>query len=126
VDDLLRRTDVLVLPSRAENLPMAILEAFARGIAVVATPVGAIPEVIDHDRNGLIVPVGDIVELADSLGRLIANRDLRHRLGTAARHDHAERYEIGRYVERLSAIWRSAATAPAGLTIGSAGVPHSG
>jgi glycosyltransferase involved in cell wall biosynthesis len=113
VEELLARADILVLPSKAENLPMAILEAFARGIAVVATPVGAIPEVIDHGRNGLIVSVGDVEQLAGSLGRLISDRELRHSLGAAAKRDHSERYEIGGYVARLAAIWRHAATSSA-------------
>src|SRR5262249_1385971 len=69
--DQLRRTDVFVLPSFSEGLPMAILEAFAWGIAVVATPVGSIPEVIEHERNGLIVPVGDVQALAQAIRRLV-------------------------------------------------------
>jgi glycosyltransferase involved in cell wall biosynthesis len=109
VNAVLRQADVLVLPSFAENLPMAILEAFARGIAVVATPVGAVPEVIDHERNGLLVPVGDVEALAAALARLIDDTALRQRLGAAAARDHAERYEVSAYVRRMAAIWRRAA-----------------
>jgi glycosyltransferase involved in cell wall biosynthesis len=109
VDELLRRTDIFVLPSTAENLPMAILESFAFGIAVVATPVGAVPEVIDHGRNGLIVPVGDVDALAAALRSLIEDPELRSRLGQAARRDHARHYDVGIYVTRLAAIWRRAA-----------------
>jgi glycosyltransferase involved in cell wall biosynthesis len=106
IRDLLCRTDILALPSYSENLPMVILEGFAHGIAVIATPVGAIPEVIESGRNGLIVPVGDVPALANALGRLIGDPELRRRLGDAARRDHAQRYEIGSYVKRLATVWR--------------------
>jgi glycosyltransferase involved in cell wall biosynthesis len=109
VHKLLQETDILVLPSIAESLPMAILEGFAHGTAVIATPVGAIPEVINHERNGLLVPVDDVNALADALRRLIEDPGLRHRLGEAARRDHAERYEIETFVTQLAAIWRGAA-----------------
>ena len=103
---LLARTDIFVLPSLAENLPMAILEAFAFGKAVITTPVGAIPEVIDDERNGLLVPPGDVDALAAALDRLIGDDELRKRLGTTAQMDHALRYDIAPYVARLAGIWR--------------------
>jgi glycosyltransferase involved in cell wall biosynthesis len=105
----LRRTDVFVLPSFSEGLPMAILEAFAWGIAVVATPVGSIPEVIEHERNGLIVPVGDVSALAQAIRRLVQDANLRRTLGETARRDHAARFDINAYVPRLVGIWRGAA-----------------
>lgn len=110
----LRHTDIFVLPSFSEGLPMSILEAFAWGIAVVATPVGSIPEVIKHERNGLIVPVGDVPALGLALRRLVADGDLRRTLGDTARRDHAVRFDINVYIPRLAAIWR-AASAP-GMT----------
>ena len=106
---LLQRTDILALPSFVESLPMVVIEAFAYGVAVVATPVGAVPEVIAHDRNGLLVPVGDVEALADALNQLLEDGALRRRLGDAARRDHAERYEINNYITRLASIWRKAA-----------------
>ncbi|MCK1636933.1 glycosyltransferase family 4 protein [Bradyrhizobium sp. 157] len=106
---LLQQTDILALPSFVETLPMAIIEAFAYGVAVVATPVGAVPEVIAHERNGLLVPVGHVEALANALSQLLENGALRRRLGDAARRDHAERYEINTYITRLVSIWRKAA-----------------
>jgi glycosyltransferase involved in cell wall biosynthesis len=111
---VLSKTDIFVLPSFAENLPMSILEAFARGIAVIATPVGAVPEVVDHGRNGLIVQAGNINELAAALELLISDGELRRRLGAGARQDHAKRFEIGGYLTELVQIWRRAAPAKAG------------
>jgi glycosyltransferase involved in cell wall biosynthesis len=109
VNDLLCRTDVLVLPSFAENLPMAVLEAFAHGIPVISTPAGATAEAVQHGRNGLLVPAGDVFGLAQALERLIEDDDLRDRMGKVAEADHAERYDIGKYVRRLSALWLRAA-----------------
>jgi glycosyltransferase involved in cell wall biosynthesis len=106
---VLRRSDILVLPTFIENLPMIILEAFACGIPVITTPVAAITEVVEHERNGLLVPVGDIGALADALRRLIDDRELRQRLGRTARADHARAYDIRDYVARLVNLWREAA-----------------
>lgn len=106
---LLEQTDILVLPSHAENLPMVIIEAFAYGIAVVSTPVGAIPEAVTSGHNGILVPPGDDRALACALERLIADQTLRRSLGEAARATHRERYEFDRYVGRLAEIWRQAA-----------------
>jgi len=106
---VLRRSDILVLPTFIENLPMTILEAFACGVPVVTTPVAAITEVVDHGRNGLLVPVGDIGALTEALRQLIEDPDLRRRLGRAAREDHARAYDIRGYVTRLVSLWREVA-----------------
>jgi glycosyltransferase involved in cell wall biosynthesis len=107
--EVLRRSDILVLPTFIENLPMTILEAFACGVPVITTPVAAITEVVDHGRNGLLVPIGDIDALTGALHRLIADRELRQGLGRAARQDHMRAYEIRGYVDRLVELWRKAA-----------------
>ncbi|OSJ14857.1 hypothetical protein BST63_14290 [Bradyrhizobium canariense] len=104
--ELLSKTDVLVLPSFAENLPMVILEAFAHGISVISTPVGAIPEVVESGRNGILVPVGDVDALASALERLLQAPEIRGSLGRAAREDHGKKYEVKAYVAALSGIWR--------------------
>lgn len=109
VEELLSRTDIFVLPSTAENLPMSILEAFAFGIAVVATPVGAVPEVIEDGRNGMIVAIGDAAAIAKALRSLIRNPELRRAMGASAKADHANKYDIEVYIKRLSSIWRAAA-----------------
>ncbi|MDR3572001.1 MAG: glycosyltransferase family 4 protein [Candidatus Pacebacteria bacterium] len=107
--EVLRGTDIFVLPSFAENLPMSILEAFACGIAVIATPVGAVADVIAHESNGLLVPPGDVDALTDALLRLIEDGKFRDFLGAAAKRDHVKHYEIDAYVSRLTDIWLKAA-----------------
>jgi glycosyltransferase involved in cell wall biosynthesis len=106
---LLNRTDILALPSFSENLPMVILEAFAHGVPVVSTPVGAIPEVVQDQRNGLIVDVGDVNGLAEALRRLVNDPGFRRALGDNALRDHQDKYEIEKYVMQLAALWVEAA-----------------
>ncbi len=83
VDQILRASDIFVLPSRAENQPVSILEAMARAIPVVSTTVGAIPEQVVHGETGLLVPAGDSKALAAALKTLIEDPDLRSRMGAA-------------------------------------------
>jgi glycosyltransferase involved in cell wall biosynthesis len=104
--DLLRRTDIFVLPTFQEVLPMSILESMSYGVAIITTPVGAIPDAIVHERTGLIVPAGDVQALTAAIARLINDKELRRRLGTAARLKHATRFEISGCVARLIDLWR--------------------
>ena len=101
----LRAANILVLPSFSENLPMSVIEALAHGAAVVCTPVGALPELIEHERTGLIVKPGDVEGLASALGRLIDDPELRQRLGENGRALHRTRLAIEICAERLVAIW---------------------
>jgi glycosyltransferase involved in cell wall biosynthesis len=104
----LHAADILVLPSLVENLPMCVVEAFAHGLAVVCTPVGALPEIVEHGRTGLLVPVKNAPALASALERLLTDPALRARLGIGARAEHAIRFEIGVYVDKLVGLWRGA------------------
>ena len=80
----LQSADVFVLPSLQEGLPLALLEAMAAGLAVVATPVGGLPGVLRHEENALLVPPADVESLRTALDRL-RDPSLRARLGAAAR-----------------------------------------
>lgn len=97
--------DILVLPSHAEGLAMAVLEGLSHGLAVVTTRVGAHDEVIVEGVNGLFVPVGDVDALATALRALLCDPDLRHRLARGGRATFAERFEIGGYMRRLTGIY---------------------
>ncbi|WP_427913587.1 glycosyltransferase family 4 protein [Ramlibacter sp. MMS24-I3-19] len=109
VQELLLASDVLVLPSYDENLPMSVIEGMSAGLAVVTTPVGATPDIVLDGVTGLLVRPGDISGLGMALRRLVVDRELRERLGIAARLLHEERLEINQYAEALAAIWRVAA-----------------
>ncbi|WP_108502340.1 glycosyltransferase family 4 protein [Paracoccus indicus] len=104
--------DILVLPSHAEGMAMAVIEGLAHRMAVVTTRVGAHDEVLTHDRTCLFVPVGDADALADTLARLIADPALRQRLADAGRALFLSRMEIGGYVARLSDLHGDLAARP--------------
>ena len=74
----------LVLPSRSEGMGRVIVEAFCRARPVVATRVGGIPDLVEDDRNGLLVEPGDTRSLADAIVRLLSDRELAERLGAGA------------------------------------------
>ncbi len=112
VEALLASADILVLPSSDENLPMSIIEAMAQGLAVVATPAGAVEDIIRHGETGLLVPHGDKAALAAALRRLLTDPQLRLRLGRAAQTFHKANLEIGPYLGRLVEIWSAAARIP--------------
>ncbi|MBF0460824.1 MAG: glycosyltransferase family 4 protein [Magnetococcales bacterium] len=101
----LREADVFVLPSRQEGLPIAILEAMSMGRAIVATPVGAIPDAIEAMQTGLLVPPGDAAALAEALRTLLEDVALRHRLGEAARLRYQQMFHIDRVAERVLALY---------------------
>jgi glycosyltransferase involved in cell wall biosynthesis len=83
--DLYESSHVFVLPSRSEGLPMALLEAMAFGLPVVATRVGGIPDVIEDGESGLLIQPARTGELVDALRRLTSDTRLRERLGKLAR-----------------------------------------
>ena len=77
----------LVLPSRSEGLPRVVMEAFCRGRAVIGSRAGGIPELVQHERNGVLVDGDDPGALADALVRVLTERRVAERLGAQAYED---------------------------------------
>lgn len=102
----LRAADAFVLASRVEGLPNALLEAMAVGLAVVATRIGGSLEALGGDRTGLLVPPDDAAALGRELGRLLAEPDLRARLGAAGAARIAERFALEAVVPRYLELYR--------------------
>jgi len=100
--------DVVALSSRNEGTPVALIEAGAAGKAIVATRVGGVPDVVETERTGLLVPDDDLGALALALERLMADPDLRVRLGAAARATSISRFGYPRLVDDLDALYRAA------------------
>ncbi len=95
---------VFVLASTSEGLPMALLEAMARGQAIVATEVGGVPDVVDQETEALLVPPGEPAALARAISRLVEDAELRRRLGEAARRRAGEMGE-DRVATKIAAIY---------------------
>lgn len=105
VETLLRRADILVLPSHAEGMSMAVLEGLAHGLAVVTTPVGAHEEAIADGMNGIFVPPGDVPALSSALGGLLRNPGRRHKLAGSGRALFLSRFSMSAYLPRLEALY---------------------
>jgi glycosyltransferase involved in cell wall biosynthesis len=110
VAELIASADILVLPSFIENLPLSIIEAMASGVAVVATPVGAVPDIVRDEETGLLVPVGDVDALEAALTRLVKDPALRHRLGSAGLALHREKLDLAPFADTVQRVWAEAAS----------------
>jgi glycosyltransferase involved in cell wall biosynthesis len=110
-DDALRAAQIFVLPSRQEELPMAMLEAMGWGLAPIVTPVGSIPAVLTDEHNGLLVRPGEIAELSKAIQRVVTDDDLRARLAAAARET-ALGFDAIEYTAAMARRWLSLARRP--------------
>lgn len=97
--------DLYVCSSDYEGISLAILEAMARGRAILATEVGGNPELIEHGVNGVLVPKGDVPALAREMTRLAGDASLRERLGHEAHARVGRQYGIERMIERYLDVY---------------------
>jgi glycosyltransferase involved in cell wall biosynthesis len=105
VPHVLAASDVFVLASLWEGLGLVFLEAMALGMPVLATQVSAVPEVVEPESTGVLVPAGDARALADGMLRLAADAGLRERLGAAGARRVRERFGLERMVEDTLAVY---------------------
>lgn len=101
-----RAADILVVPSRRESLPLALLEGMAHGLPVVASAVGDVPEVVSPG-GGILVPPENDRELSSALLRLQRDPQLREELGTEARNIVAGRFAVGAMLDAFDHLLRS-------------------
>jgi glycosyltransferase involved in cell wall biosynthesis len=111
---LMQASDVFALTSLSEAASLTLLEAMASGLPVVATAVGGNPEIVRHEREGLLFPRGDVAAGAGAFRRIFAERTLAEQLGTAARERAIDRYQLARTVEQYYRLYcRLAGRSPA-------------
>jgi len=106
VAKLLAGFDVFVLSSNTEGMSIALLEAMAAACPIVVTAVGGNTELIQHEVTGLVVPPDDEVALRAAIERLLGDRILATRLGTAAREAASQRYSVRVMTQRYEELWR--------------------
>jgi glycosyltransferase involved in cell wall biosynthesis len=99
-------TDVFVLTSRNEGTPVALIEAMASGTPGVSTDVGGVSDVIGGRDAGRTAPSGDAAGLAAAIHEVLADPALQRAMGTCARSRVLDRYDIGRLVADIAALYR--------------------
>ncbi len=106
---LLETSDILLLPSHNEGLPIAILEAFSAGLAVLSTRVGGIPDAIDNERFGLLVEPGHPKALAGAIMKYLSSEGLIESVARHARELYRRDYSATVNVERIRSVIRYSA-----------------
>jgi glycosyltransferase involved in cell wall biosynthesis len=112
-DRELRRADIFVLPSYSEGMPVSVLEAMAYGVAVITTPVGGVPDMMEPDVHGLWVQPGDIQGMCDRLVQLAESPPLRAKLAEAARRRVVQDSSVEAVIEALLKIYARLLRKPA-------------
>ena len=101
----LKAFNVFVLPSVKEGFPWVILEAMAAEVPIVATKVGAIPEVIENNKNGILVEPRDSKAIAESIERLLKNRSLGDELAKAGRKTVMEKFSLEKMINEIEKLF---------------------
>lgn len=106
--EILAVTDIAVLLSRwGEAFSFAMLEVMASGKPLVASEIGAIPEAVDHERTGFLVPPGDHTRVADTIMKVLSDERLMRDIGNAAREKCEKHYDIRTMVKKTVDIYES-------------------
>jgi glycosyltransferase involved in cell wall biosynthesis len=110
IAQLLGGSDIFVLPTSQDIVPVAVVEALASGCAVVSSSIGAIPELLDQGNAGMLVPPGSVPDFCRALDTLVTDAGLRRGLQEAGRANAVERYDISGTSMRLRAAIVDAAS----------------
>ncbi len=105
--EILRDAAMFVFPSEIDMAPNAVIEAMMAGLPIIARPVGAIPEMVEHGTNGLLVGPDDD-ELAAAIGELLDNLTMRQRFGASSRLRALASYDARRSTDAIIETLRAA------------------
>jgi len=105
VPEILAASDIFVLSTNWEGLPRSIIEAMMAGLPVVATRVGGVPELVEDGVTGLLVPPKDPDALAEALQKLIADPELRRRMGEAGREKALKEFTLDRMLRETEKVY---------------------
>lgn len=104
---ILQHADVVVLPSKEEGFGRVLLEAMNAGVPVIGTRIGGIPEIIEHNINGMLVDYGDAVGLRDAMLRVLNDRPLRDKLISNGYETVRTRFAPEGYKEKIEKVYDS-------------------
>ena len=105
IHHLYAKSDLFVLPSFTESFPLTILEAMASGLPVIASKVGGVPEIIDHNKNGLLVEPGNSEQLAESILRVLKDKKLSKKLSKNARDRVKKNFTLDIMTKRTKEVY---------------------
>lgn len=108
VREAMQQTDVFVLPSFAEGVPVSLMEAMAAGVPVVTTQIAGVSELVENGVSGYLVPPGDVASLADRIQTLLDNPELRSQFGVAGRAKVEKEFDIRREAAWLGQVMAAA------------------
>lgn len=105
VASILAEADLFVLPTLRDAFPTVLLEAFAAGAPVIASEVGGVPEIVEDERTGMLVPPGDMRALADAINRALGDASWRDRAAEAARTKVERDFSVDAWFTRLENLY---------------------
>ena len=108
VADILSSSDIYVLPTTSDTLPISVIEAMFAGKAIVSTRCGGIPELLQHQKTGLLAEPGNVKELADCLLQLVRDRRLVKQLGSSAQDFARTHFTVEKMAAEIERVYRSA------------------
>ena len=110
IPQLMAISDIFVLPTLGDALPTVVAEAMAARKPVIASAIGGVPEMVDDQHSGLLVPPGDVPALAKACVSLLKSADQRQAMGLRGREIAEERFNIPQQARRLEAIYEELLT----------------
>ena len=106
--EVLKSSDIFVMPSRYEGTPIALLEAAALGISILASNTGGIPELVQNEEHALLVPPNNPIALTDGLTRLSKNREFSNFLGKNAQKHVHQHFSLDSQVKATIDVYKKA------------------
>ena len=104
-DEVFQNSDIFILPSYNEGLPISILEAMAYGLPIISTPVGGIPEAVEDGTNGFLIQPGDYKALAEKIDLMANDEPLREQMGQQSYKLAKEKFDIRIIIKQLQDIY---------------------
>ena len=107
LNHLLASSDVFVLTSEFEGLPLSVLEAMSAQLPVVATAVGGVPEAVRDGVSGLLVPRGDLSLFVRHINDLVVNPEMARTMGQKGRNLYLEAFTVPRFVDQMRQVYQT-------------------